>query len=374
MVPSSCRASAILAAFSASYHQVSMIPRSYLGLIAGLPKLSQWAIQWLALCQLGTQKCSARSTRSSARPATSSSSRDLARDHLVDQRVDLRDARRPRDCSCPAPWPIPSRRRSRNSLPGVTPAEKRADIDVEVEIPSGAAHTGRDRPCASWHRCRAASGSSHRARIRRSKVGSSIRNFDGEASRPWHCDARVPSTLPAGLVEQLRRPARSILRSWPEPSRLRRHRDLVEDLGSQILSRIGSRSASSSADGVPFGLERRVLEEARRAIIEAVEQIGVRPFEIEGEIERLADPDVLELLAPQIEEEALRAGWRLVGKFALDARGRPSPLRNCRRSPSRARVIPRADRERRAFSASKPAVRSRKYSIADFIEIVAARD
>ena len=53
------------------------------------------------------------------------------------------------------------------------------------------------------------------------------------------------------------------------------------------------------------------------ARIEAVEQIAVRPFEIEGEVERLAHARVLQRLAPRIEEEALRAGGVSSGSISF---------------------------------------------------------
>ena len=50
------------------------------------------------------------------------------------------------------------------------------------------------------------------------------------------------------------------------------------------------------------------------ALIGAVHDGLVGPFEIEGVDQRLAQARVLELLAPRVEEPALRARRRLVGQ------------------------------------------------------------
>ena len=83
------------------------------------------------------------------------------------------------------------------------------------------------------------------------------------------------------------------------------------------MARIGSRMASSSAGGAPTAFSGDDFKEARGAVIEAVEKILVGPFEIKGEIEGLAHPDVLEFLAPQVEKIALRAGRRFIGQHGL---------------------------------------------------------
>ncbi len=57
-----------------------------------------------------------------------------------------------------------------------------------------------------------------------------------------------------------------------------------------------------------------------RAVIGAVHDVLVGPFEIEGVDQRLAQAAVLELRAPHVDEPALRAGRRIVGQHgALDA-------------------------------------------------------
>ena len=56
------------------------------------------------------------------------------------------------------------------------------------------------------------------------------------------------------------------------------------------------------------------------AFIRAVHDVLVGPFEIERIDQRLAQPAVLELVAPRVDEPALRAGGRVVGEhLALDA-------------------------------------------------------
>ena len=57
-----------------------------------------------------------------------------------------------------------------------------------------------------------------------------------------------------------------------------------------------------------------------RAVVGAVHDVLVGPFEIEGVDQRLAQAAILEFLAPHIHEPALRAGRRVVGQHvALDA-------------------------------------------------------
>src|SRR5450759_45554 len=64
----------------------------------------------------------------------------------------------------------------------------------------------------------------------------------------------------------------------------------------------------------------RVLEHRHRAVVGAVHDVLVGPFEIEGVDQHLAQAAVLELRAPHVDEPALRAGWRIVGQHgALDA-------------------------------------------------------
>ena len=57
-----------------------------------------------------------------------------------------------------------------------------------------------------------------------------------------------------------------------------------------------------------------------RALVGAVHDVLVGPFEVEGVDQRLAQAAVLELVAPRVDEPALRAGRRIVGQHvALDA-------------------------------------------------------
>ena len=62
-----------------------------------------------------------------------------------------------------------------------------------------------------------------------------------------------------------------------------------------------------------------ILEVRCRALVRAEHDVGVRPFEIEQQPERLANAPVPELVAADIEEPALRARRGLVGDgIALD--------------------------------------------------------
>src|SRR5262249_15629574 len=78
--------------------------------------------------------------------------------------------------------------------------------------------------------------------------------------------------------------------------RLRRHR------GAEIFEQALLRWRR-----LAFRLHGRILEEALRAGVEAVEQISVGPLEIEGEVERLPHQRVFQLLASRVEEIALRS-------------------------------------------------------------------
>src|SRR5262249_29827071 len=62
------------------------------------------------------------------------------------------------------------------------------------------------------------------------------------------------------------------------------------------------------------------LESRMRALVGAIHEVLVGPFEIEGVVQSLAKPRVGELLPPRIEEPALRTRGRLVGdQFLLHA-------------------------------------------------------
>ena len=63
----------------------------------------------------------------------------------------------------------------------------------------------------------------------------------------------------------------------------------------------------------PLRLQIRILEEAADALIEIEEQLLVGFLEIEEEVEGVADAHVLELLAPQIENESLHRRDALYG-------------------------------------------------------------
>ena len=149
----------------------------------------------------------------------------------------------------------------------------------------------------------------------RSKTGLSIRNSTSSVS-PLALRRSVPSAASSPPHRAAARPRAAAC----GPGRSRR-----DTGGSTASPKTSGRSLSRHRleqrqfvrRRSAFRLQRREFEEARRAVIEAEEQVLVRPFEIEGEVQRLAHADVLELVAPQIEEEALRARWRFVRQYLL---------------------------------------------------------
>ena len=148
--------------------------------------------------------------------------------------------------------------------------------------------------------------------------GSSIRNSIVIGS-PFGVDALAVldrrSRPPAAAATALR----SSARSWPEPSDTGGTNG-SPNTSSGTLPRNGSSSASSSAPGLPCRHHVGVLEHRMGALVGAVHDGLVGPFEIEGVDQRLAQLRVLELLAPRVDEPALRAGRRVVGQHvALDA-------------------------------------------------------
>ena len=119
--------------------------------------------------------------------------------------------------------------------------------------------------------------------------GALDEEFDAERVSPLAFLRKSLSfELPARLVEQVRRlPQQLAVLAGAIADR--RQFGRRENLRPQ-LARIGSRMASSSAGGAPSAFSGDDFEEARRAVIEAVEQILVGPFEIEGEIEAPCAP------------------------------------------------------------------------------------
>ena len=87
---------------------------------------------------------------------------------------------------------------------------------------------------------------------------------------------------------------------------------LGEDLGRQLVAEL-LEQRELLALGQAGGRHRRVLPEAVGALVEAVEERRVRPFEVEHQRDRLADARVLELLAAEVHPEALGAGGPVVG-------------------------------------------------------------
>ncbi len=120
--------------------------------------------------------------------------------------------------------------------------------------------------------------------------------------------------------------AASKLRAAPQPAAIvagtvghRRHIGLAEHFVRQLAA---ERLKQRQFGGIGLALRhhRRILKHRHRAVIGAVHDVLVGPFEIEGVDQRLAQPAVLELRAPGIDEPALRAGRRVVGQLrALDA-------------------------------------------------------
>ena len=99
----------------------------------------------------------------------------------------------------------------------------------------------------------------------------------------------------------------------------RRHIGLAEHFVRQLAAK---RLEQREFGGVRLALRhhRRILEHRMRALVGAVHDVLVGPFEIEGVDQRLAQAAVLEFLAPHIDEPALRAGRRIVRQdVALDA-------------------------------------------------------
>ena len=99
----------------------------------------------------------------------------------------------------------------------------------------------------------------------------------------------------------------------------RRHERLAEHLvGNLAAVRFEQRELVGA--GLPDRHHVGVLEHRMGPVIGPVHDRLVGPFEIEGEDHRLAQRPVLELLAPRVEEPALRAGRRIVGQHVvLDA-------------------------------------------------------
>ena len=116
------------------------------------------------------------------------------------------------------------------------------------------------------------------------------------------------------------------MRAAPQPAAVvagavghRRHIRLAEHFVRHLAA---ERLEQLELGGVRLAgrLHRRVLEHRLRAVVGAVHDVLVGPFEIEGVDQRLAQAAVLELRAPRIDEPALRAGRRVVGNTrALDA-------------------------------------------------------
>src|SRR5262249_41592843 len=98
-----------------------------------------------------------------------------------------------------------------------------------------------------------------------------------------------------------------------------RHERLAEDF---LRQRVAERLEQGEFFGARFAGRHhvRILEHRMGALIGAVHDGLVSPFEIEGVDQRLAQAWILEFLAPRIDEPALCAGGRIVREyFALHA-------------------------------------------------------
>ncbi len=105
---------------------------------------------------------------------------------------------------------------------------------------------------------------------------------------------------------------RRSLRSCPDPSETGGSGGSPKTAAGSP-SRNGSRSASSSCRRLADGLHVGIVEIGRGAAKGAEHDVLVRPLEIEGEADRLADARVLELLAAQVEMPALRRRGKVDG-------------------------------------------------------------
>ena len=149
-----------------------------------------------------------------------------------------------------------------------------------------------------------------------SKTSSWIRIFDRQRLARRHSAARAhPACQPASISR--RRASRSRRRSRPEPS----------DVGATTASpkassgmspRNCSSNASSACGGAPSARELRFLEHRVGARIGVVEEVAVRPFEVEAHADRLARARIGELLAPLVQRPGLHGGRHLARELALD--------------------------------------------------------
>ena len=122
---------------------------------------------------------------------------------------------------------------------------------------------------------------------------------------------------PAGLVEERARAARDAAVERGGAAGRGREGGFVEDGGGKLVAE-GFEDGEFLACERAFGLHRGVCPEAVGALVEPVEQRLVRPFEVEHHADGFADAAVLELLAPHVEPEALRARGAGVGDLLLD--------------------------------------------------------
>ena len=203
---------------------------------------------------LGPQHAVERRGRSHRAP------RALARDDLVDQRVDTALAT-PADCSCRGAWPTDPKKLAAVRSPGVSSIAQSADRHVEIEILHallvlrGVDHAHRaSMPIA----CRL----SHIGRDDAFEGLDVDQEFDGRIVSPLALTSSLPFALPAGFGEQAPKPAAAACGPAPNRPLFGGIIGLVEDFRPAARRAYGSRSASSSGDGCPVAVRSRNLEEA----------------------------------------------------------------------------------------------------------------
>ena len=159
-------------------------------------------------------------------------------------------------------------------------------------------------------------------------------DLDASSRSPLSLRRKRAVALPAGLGEQLRRLRRAACGRGPS-----RRRPAAAPPRRTL--RPGSCREAARAAPVPPARAGprpvvRPLEERLRALVGAVEQVALRPFEIEAERDRLAHARVAEALAPLVDRHRLHGRPLLAGKFALDdLAGRRAPESRSRSPRSR---------------------------------------
>ena len=118
-------------------------------------------------------------------------------------------------------------------------------------------------------------------------------------------DALVEAMQAVGLAQEFAVAARAVGHG--------RGLDFAEHFLRQLIAE-GRKDFEFGLRRLALRLHVRVLEVARGALIEIVEQVAVRPFEVEGVADGATYAGVCELGAARVEEPALSAGGILVGQ------------------------------------------------------------